>query len=63
MEKCFVGLEIDSAYCFPNSAEEELYATVGMKGVGCSLTVNFGKSPLLFDLSSLIKVTKANIVQ
>jgi hypothetical protein len=46
-----------------NRSEVPLFATVGMQGVGCELTTNFGRTPFVFDLSGMIKKTKLSIVK
>lgn len=47
----------------PNTAEEMLFATVGMQGVGSELTTNFGRTPFAFDLEQMIQNTKKSIIE
>lgn len=53
----FVGPKIQ------NKAELDPYACVGLNAIGSSVSLNFGKSPFVFDLEGLIRQTKKQIIE
>lgn len=57
------GSLMSSDKTLQNRAEGELFATVGMQGVGSELRVNFGRQPLAFDLAGMIQGTKRAIMK
>ena len=39
------------------------YPTVGVQGIGCSFTMNFGKEEFMFDIAEMFDQAKLEIVQ